>query len=142
MSDESEKVGYKNPPRSSRFKPGQSGNPTGGSKKCRSIKPQSLGEALKYEMEGEMSGRENGRIIKLTKMEAWIKKIYTDSMNGDSTCTRILKDLLLKYRPEDFKSMKAAIEEKNSKYFSTTDSTPEEAEKIYREALRNAKPAE
>ena len=135
MSENNEKVGYKNPPKSTQYKPGQSGNPKGRPKGCKIIKPESVGAALKFEMEDEMLARENGKKRKVSKLQAWIRKLYIDSMNGDKVSTRILKDLMLKYPMEKFKGMKVLHEEKKWK----PDMSADEAKRLYDDVMKQCR---
>jgi hypothetical protein len=132
MSDNNEKVGYKNPPKSTRFKPGQSGNPKGRPKGCKVVKPESVGEALKAEMEGEMIAKQNGKKRKISNLQAWMRKLFIDSMNGDKTSTRMLKDLMIKYPIENFIGMKTKLDLGKVKPFDPNMSA-EDAQKSYNE---------
>ena len=72
-------VGYKRPPRHTRFQPGVSGNPSGrrkGSKNIRSIFEKILGE--------EISLREGSVTKKITKAEAVVRSLVISAMKGDS----------------------------------------------------------
>ena len=72
-------VGYKRPPRHTRFQPGVSGNPYGrrkGSKNIRSIFEKILGE--------EISLREGSVTKKITKAEAVVRSLVISAMKGDS----------------------------------------------------------
>ena len=76
-SDE-EAVGYRNPPRHSRFKPGQSGNPNGrpkGSKNIATIVREVLAE--------EISVGQRGIETKLPKREVIVRKQVEKALRGD-----------------------------------------------------------
>ncbi len=83
MSDErnsetSYEVGYGKPPRATRFKPGQSGNPLGRPKGLRGV-AKVLEEALSQ----EVSVTEGGRTTRITKREALILSLVTKAIKGD-----------------------------------------------------------
>ena len=72
------KVGYRRPPVHSRFKPGQSGNPSGrkkGSKNLKTLFAEILGE--------EVSLREGSVVRKVTKAEAILRGLIVGAMKGD-----------------------------------------------------------
>jgi hypothetical protein len=71
-------VGYKRPPEHSRFKPGQSGNPSGrpkGSQNLRTIFEKILKE--------EVSLREGNEVKKITKAEAVMRGLVVGALKGD-----------------------------------------------------------
>jgi Family of unknown function (DUF5681) len=72
-------VGYRKPPLHTRFKPGQSGNPSGrvkGSKNLRTLFHQILNE--------QISLREGGEMRKMTKAEAVMRGLIIGALKGDS----------------------------------------------------------
>jgi hypothetical protein len=72
-------VGHRRPPLHSRFKPGQSGNPSGrvkGSKNLKTLFHQILNE--------EISLREGGEVKKMTKAEAMMRGLIINALKGDS----------------------------------------------------------
>ncbi len=78
MSAEDDKVGYCKPPRHTRFKPGQSGNPRGRPRKNRSV------EALiKRELDSTIVLKEGGRELRISKREALIKQLVNRAISGD-----------------------------------------------------------
>ena len=71
-------VGYGKPPRSTRFKKGQSGNPRGrpsGSKNLSTLLSEALNEPVIV--------TENGRRRKISKRQAIIKQLVNQSAKGD-----------------------------------------------------------
>ena len=71
-------VGYKRPPEHTRFKPGQSGNPSGrpkGSQNLRTIFEKILKE--------EVSLREGNEVRKVTKAEALMRGLVVGALKGD-----------------------------------------------------------
>lgn len=81
MSEDNYEVGYKKPPVSYRFQKGQSGNPKGRPKKSKIA--LTILEQITKELEGYVTIRENGKLIKVTKMVAAIKNLVANAMKGD-----------------------------------------------------------
>ena len=83
MSDDQapkeQKVGYKNPPKQSRFKPGQSGNPSGRPK--RKLLPP---EAFFAELDKPILVKEGGKKRWVTRSQAYMMKVFSDAMAGDT----------------------------------------------------------
>ena len=84
-----EKVGYCRPPRMTRFKPGQSGNPLG-----RPRKPKPIQDLLATELRRTLVIRENDREQKLPKLEIVVKRLVNDAIQGNHPAVRLLIDLL------------------------------------------------
>jgi hypothetical protein len=72
-------VGYKRPPMHSRFKPGQSGNPSGRAKGSQNLKTL-FNKILKE----QVSLREGSDIKKVTKAEAIMRGLIIGALKGDS----------------------------------------------------------
>src|SRR5215216_831037 len=73
-----DQVGYGKPPRHSRFKKGQSGNPKGrpkGSESAARLARRILNEKIVV--------RENGRRISITRREAMLKQLANKGIMGD-----------------------------------------------------------
>jgi hypothetical protein len=82
-------VGYGKPPRHTRFKKGQSGNPRGrrpGTKNLRTLLRDALNERVTV--------AENGRRRNIIKREAIITQIVNRSATADWRATKILLDLV------------------------------------------------
>ena len=70
-------VGYKKPPQSSRFKKGESGNPSG-----RPRGSKNLATLLEKELRQRVVVNENGRRRSITKQEAMVKHLVTKQYRG------------------------------------------------------------
>ncbi len=84
-----EKVGYCRPPRATRFKPGQSGNPLG-----RPRKPKPIQDLLMTELRRRVVIRENGREQRIPKLELVMKRFVNDAIQGTYPAVRLLIDLI------------------------------------------------
>lgn len=91
QSEEQQKVGYKSPPKHTRFKKGQSGNPKGRPKGHLNLKTDltsELGERVKL--------TQDGKPVKLTKQRALVKSLVARAIKGDPRATNALLPLILK----------------------------------------------
>lgn len=86
---------YKNPPVSSRWKPGQSGNPGGRPRKEK--KPGDIFGLLLHELEQKIFINENGKKVELTKREVLVKQIVRKALMGDNKCL----DFVLRAEQQD-----------------------------------------
>ncbi|OLA72411.1 MAG: hypothetical protein BHW62_10200 [Acinetobacter sp. CAG:196_36_41] len=97
------KVGYKNPPKSTQFKKGQSGNPAGRKKKP---VPKSLLEAMLLELSDTITIKENGKSAKMPKFELLAKAMVNDAIKNEKGPSRkIVAELILKTDIMDYKNM-------------------------------------
>jgi hypothetical protein len=81
----SAKVGYGKPPRATRFRKGQSGNPRGrprGSRSFASLMEEALAEPVII--------NENGRRKKATKLQAIVKQLVNKAAQGDHRSIQLL----------------------------------------------------
>lgn len=76
--DANDDVGYKRPPKHTRFQPGQSGNAAGRRKNVRNFKTD-----LMEELREMIVIRENGRERKISKQRAFIKALVTAAIKSD-----------------------------------------------------------
>ena len=92
-NEKDERVGYRHPPVATRFKPGQSGNPSGRPKRVRSLRAELLDEL------GEvMHVREDGSdVVELTKGRAIVKSLVQAAVDGN---LRAATALLMSLRVE------------------------------------------
>lgn len=82
-------VGYGKPPKNGQFRKGQSGNPNGrpaGSNNALTLLKRNLSKKIKI--------TENGRKIKLSKLEIIIRQTMNAAVKGDLKATKIILDLL------------------------------------------------
>ena len=87
MTDRHYHVGYKKPPRHTRFKRGQSGNPRGKAKGRKNLKTELL-----EELGERVIVSENGRHRPLPKQTVIVKRMVADAVQGDAKA----RDQLLK----------------------------------------------
>jgi hypothetical protein len=71
-------VGYRRPPKSTQFKPGQTGNPKGRPKNVRNFKTD-----LRDELSELITVRENGQERRITKLRALVKALVAAAIKGD-----------------------------------------------------------
>jgi len=84
-----EKIGYGQPPKSSQFQKGVSGNSKGrprGSKNLKTI--------LKKELEEKMTIQEKGQTKKVMKQEAIVKTLVNNTLKGDKNAMQALLRLI------------------------------------------------
>ena len=86
--NDEQNIGYGHPPKASRFKPGQSGNPKGRSRGVRNLATD-LGDEL-----AEMIRiRESGKELRVSKQRAMIKSLVAAAVQGDVRATTALVSL-------------------------------------------------
>jgi hypothetical protein len=78
ISEQAKQVGYGNPPESSRFKKGQSGNPKGRRKGSHNV-----ATVLTATLREKVIVNENGVRKTVTKLEAAIKQLVNKAASGD-----------------------------------------------------------
>jgi hypothetical protein len=96
-----EKIGYRNPPQSTQFKKGHSGNPKGRPKGKRN-----LATVLEKTLQEKVVINENGRRKTITKLEAAVKQLVNKAASGD---LRALHHLTALARSADERSPEAPI---------------------------------
>ena len=82
-SDDDEGAGWGKPPKHSRFKPGNSGNPKG-----RPAKPRGVAEAVARHLDKPMRVRVGGRARRITKREVLVHQLFERAceLNDASGC--------------------------------------------------------
>ena len=90
MADD-DKVGYGNPPKKSRFKPGKSGNPRGRPKGTKNLKTD-----LQEELIERIAVRDSNGSRRITKQKALVKSIVAKAIKGDQKAAGIILDLVLR----------------------------------------------
>lgn len=89
MEAGNEKVGYGRPPVASRFKPGQSGNPSG----KRKARP-SLSQRLDRILAEIVPVTEGGKSKRMPKEEVFLRQLVTRAIAGDRQSARLILDYL------------------------------------------------
>lgn len=90
------KVGYRRPPLHSRFKPGQSGNPSGGK-----AGPKAPRELLDQLLAETMTVTEQGRRKRVSKLELVMRQLVNRAASGDPRLMRMLLDRLARSAPQE-----------------------------------------
>ena len=81
-------VGYKKPPVHSRFKPGQSGNLSGRSKK--KVKILDAAAIFKLVAGANLPVNDNGKKRNITKLEGFITKTLNDAIKGNQAAAKMI----------------------------------------------------
>ena len=84
-------VGYRKPPKHTRFKPGRSGNPEGRQKGARNLKTE-----LEEELHEMISIKEGGKPKKVSKQRAMLKSLTARAVHGDSRAANVILNLVFK----------------------------------------------
>jgi hypothetical protein len=88
-------VGYGRPPRETRFRPGQSGNPTGSRKGSTTI-----GARLRELMNSKVKVAEHGRTRWISRLDVMLRQLTNDAMRGDQRALKLLMEFLHRYGGE------------------------------------------
>ena len=105
MSEEY-KVGYRRPPKATRFKAGQSGNPKG-----RPRGSPNLATDLSAELGEQITIREGGQARQISKQRALLKSLMAKALQGDVRATTALLALYARSIPESPEDESAVVEE-------------------------------
>ena len=96
MRPEDDEVGYKKPPRHSRFKKGRSGNPKGrpkGKKNLATHLDRILNERIRI--------KEGDKVFKITKAEAMLKSLVQKALKGDVKATNLMLMALRQFSEDE-----------------------------------------
>lgn len=102
-------VGYGKPPRDTQFKPGRSGNSAGHVKGSKNLKTD-----LAEELSEQITLREGGRVIRISKRRALVKSAVALGIKGDPRAQAKAFELLLKlFGADDAPSATATVTEED-----------------------------
>jgi hypothetical protein len=87
-------IGYCKPPKHTRFKPGQSGNPRG-----RPKAEKSLGAALNDALRAKVKLRGNGKERGVSSLDAYFIRVVMDAIQGKASAQRLLPALMERFLP-------------------------------------------
>jgi hypothetical protein len=82
-------VGYKNPPKNSQFRKGQSGNPRGRPKGARNLKSK-----LMAALNERVTVVEGGKRKTMTKYDALVKQVVNKATAGDPRLTKLAFEMI------------------------------------------------
>ena len=109
-----ERVVYGCPPKATRWKPGQSGNPKGKAKGLKSFK-----KIVQSEAASKVVVKEGGKSKTLTKAEVVLKALWAKAMQGDVKATIAVMTLLREMLPTDpVEVLKAGLSAEDQKILS------------------------
>ena len=91
-ADADNRVGYRRPPRHSRFQPGRSGNPRG-----RPPGVKSLSDIVRKIVGQKVTVTENGRVRRVPRLEAILLRAAGEASRGDARALRLLLQLTERY---------------------------------------------
>lgn len=104
MSKHNYEVGYKKPPKSGQFKPGQSGNPKGRPKGIKNLSTD-----LEEELNEKISLVEGGSKQQTTKQRAMLKSLFAKALSGNVSAANALIKLILGLEQSRIESNKAEV---------------------------------
>jgi hypothetical protein len=97
-------TGYKKPPVDKQFKPGKSGNPAGRPKGARNFAAD-----FAEELREQMTLREGGRELTISKQRALVKVLLDKALSGDIRAMALIAQLSTKLDQEPAEEKTAAL---------------------------------
>ena len=89
-------VGYRRPPKATRFEPGKSGNPKGRPKGSKNLSAD-----LKEVLDEIMTVKEAGKTKRISKQRAMVMSLMARAIKGDVRATNTLFAMILRLLPEE-----------------------------------------
>ena len=89
MSDQKNRVGRGRPPLHTRFQKGRSGNPSGRPKGRRNLHTVMIKELL-----APVTAKENGRPVRVSKVQLLIKSLLAQALGGDMRAANIVSGMI------------------------------------------------
>ena len=89
-------VGYRRPPKATRFKKGKSGNPRGRPKGSRDI-----GNVLLDVTRQKISVTENGRTRRMPALEVMLRRLTNEAVQNDQGALKLIFTLMERYAGSD-----------------------------------------
>lgn len=83
-----QRVGYKNPPKDTRFKKGRSGNPKGRPKGAKGVAP-----TLFKVLSGKVAAKVDGRTVRISRVEGMCRRLVDKALAGDMRAIALLINL-------------------------------------------------
>lgn len=96
-----ETVGYGRPPKATRFKKGQSGNPKGRPKGTRPI-----GAVIQEVLGQRIAVTENGKTRRVPALEVMLRRLANDAMRSDPAALKLMLSLVDRYGQSPEATMK------------------------------------
>ena len=88
-------VGYRKAPKKTRWKKGQSGNAKGRPKGAKNLET-----VVREEAYSKIVIKEGGKTQTITKVEALMKRMMAEGIQGDTKAASVTLDLMQKYLPQ------------------------------------------
>ncbi len=85
---EDDEVGYCKPPKATRFKPGQSGNPAG-----RRKRPKTVSDQLEDILKRKVPVTQSGRAKRIPLQELMLTTLVNNAVKGDLAALKVVMDL-------------------------------------------------
>ena len=115
MSSNEEKdyeVGYRKPPVETRFRKGQSGNPSGRPKRVsEELDPGMILQCIDSE---EITLSINGKPARMTKAEIEFRQLFSKAIRGDMSAARLIANMATRYfAPEARSELRKRVPKRN-----------------------------